>query len=694
MSLLFSLVFDDFSAWWIILCLAIGFLYAWVFYQKSNLENQNLKYVLFSLRMISISLLLLLLLSPLFKTTTQTLEKPLIIIAQDASASIAVDAGKGLDTTQYRRDFEALAKQMKDNYDVEVFNFSDKLNPGFNFEQKGKQTDLSVIFSKVEDAYARRNIGGIIIASDGIYNQGANPLTQIADVRYPVYTIALGDTIAKKDIVLLMPNYNRLVYVGNNHEVELVVKAHQANGLSTILKAATSDGQTKQQRLAFNKDDETKTIRMEFAATRKGIQKIDFQLQAIANEISVENNTQTIFVDVLDGKEKILILADAPHPDLSALKRSIEQSQNYEVTLAFAQDVPKDLKPFGLVILHNLPSAKFPINSVMASIAERSKWFIVGMQTDLTSFNQSQNLVSINGSGQPQVYLPKLKSDFYPFRITGQSQQYLEKATSLMAPSGSYESKSNTQILFDGQSPNATQNIPLLAVKEELTHKDAVLIGEGVWRWRMENFEDKENFEAFDELINRTVQYLSVKQDKRKFRAEPSKTRFSENEDVLLKAELYDDSYQLNNTPEVAVEIKDKNGQRYSYMFSKKDQAYQLNASILPAGEYDFTASTTLGDKKHISKGSFLITETNVELLNTLADHQLLYHISDRTGGVMVYPKAVLQIRDLLKKNEKVKTIARQDESYKPFINLQWIFALVVLLLSFEWFLRKRNGSI
>ena len=99
-------------------------------------------------------------------------------------------------------------------------------------------------------------------------------------------------------------------------------------------------------------------------------------------------------------------------------------------------------------------------------------------------------------------------------------------------------------------------------------------------------------------------------------------------------------------------------------------------------------------DKKHISKGSFFITETNVELLNTLADHQLLYHISDRTGGVMVYPKAVLQIRDLLKKNEKVKTIARQDESYKPFINLQWIFALVVLLLSFEWFLRKRNGSI
>jgi hypothetical protein len=72
--------------------------------------------------------------------------------------------------------------------------------------------------------------------------------------------------------------------------------------------------------------------------------------------------------------------------------------------------------------------------------------------------------------------------------------------------------------------------------------KTAILTGEGIWRWRLEDFEKNENHDAVDELIGKSVQYLSAKDDKRKFRAYPAKNRFAENERITLNAELYNDS--------------------------------------------------------------------------------------------------------------------------------------------------------
>jgi hypothetical protein len=40
--------------------------------------------------------------------------------------------------------------------------------------------------------------------------------------------------------------------------------------------------------------------------------------------------------------------------------------------------------------------------------------------------------------------------------------------------------------------------------------KIAVLIGEGIWRWRLNEFADTGNTVAFDELFSKLVQYLST----------------------------------------------------------------------------------------------------------------------------------------------------------------------------------------
>lgn len=694
MPLLLSLLFNDLSAWLIIPCLLLGAGFAWLLYQKSNLDNKNLKAILFATRFLIISILSFLLLSPLLKSVKQRLEKPLIIIAQDASASINFSANSNFDSIKYHQDIKKLAADLSESYEVKTLNFGDGVHNDFNFKQNQKQTDFSQLFNYIKDQYPNQNIGALIFASDGIYNRGANPVSENNKQLFPIYTVALGDTIAKKDLIVSPINYNNLVYLGNDHEIEIPVSAFMAKGLNSTLKITTNDGQSKNIALSIGKDNWNKMFKINLETKKKGIQKIVIQASAIKDELTTENNTQTIFVEVLDGKEKIMILADAPHPDISAIKQAIESNKNYEVKVAFADDLPKDIKDYGLIIFHNLPSIAHPINQIFEQATQKSKLFIIGSQTNTSALSQKQTLLNVSGNNATQDYLASLNQEFTAFSLSEESKKYLNTLAPLTAPFGNYSLKNAGLVLFNQQIGNVKTTAPLLAFGNDAGIKTAVLTGEGIWRWRLENFEKNENHDAFDELISKSVQYLSAKDDQRKFRVYPAKNRFADNESIILNAELYDETYNLNNQPDVSIDLKSKSGKNYSFQFSRIGKSYQLNAGFLPADEYTFEAKTKFGKNQFSANGQFLVEQLNVELMQTTANHQLLYHMANISGGQMVLPKNLLSLVDLIPKNEKVKTISYEEKSYDALVNLKWIFALIILLLSMEWFLRKRNGAI
>jgi hypothetical protein len=188
------------------------------------------------------------------------------------------------------------------------------------------------------------------------------------------------------------------------------------------------------------------------------------------------------------------------------------------------------------------------------------------------------------------------------------------------------------------------------------------------------------------------VQYLSVKEDKSYFRVS-GKTIFNENEPIILDAELYNQSYELVNTPDVDLTISNAEGKAFSYRFSKTSNAYRLNAGQLPPGEYKYTARVKLGDKAYSKAGSFSIAAIKVELTNTVADHRLLYTLAQKKGGKMYYPKQLDNLLADLEKREDIKPVSYTQKRLDDLINLRWIFFILLGLLATEWFIRKRNGA-
>lgn len=117
-------------------------------------------------------------------------------------------------------------------------------------------------------------------------------------------------------------------------------------------------------------------------------------------------------------------------------------------------------------------------------------------------------------------------------------------------------------------------------------------------------------------------------------------------------------------------------------------QFLQTNA----LGNYEVEVTAFENDKAiGTAKSQFLVYEKDFELSGTTADPALLASLADKTkesGGRMIVPEELPEFLRELAKNADAFEI-EVPESF-TYWDRSWFFGLIVLLLSVEWFLRKR----
>jgi len=699
MLFLFSITWATLSGWWILACLALGGLYAWLLYrQPINLDN-NWRYIFSAFRVIVVTLIALLLLSPLIKSVTTHPQKPLILVVQDNSASIKLFKPAGFEPEKFVDKLSTLKKTLGDGYDVREFNFSDQLRDTLSTKFDGKQTDISAAFKTLNDRFSNQNIGAIILASDGLYNKGSSPQYSTGNLKTSIYTIALGDTIPKRDLLIANVNYNKTAFLGNDFEVEVLTEAYQSKGESLKLNITEDGSPVFSQTVSVTDNAFRRTMTARLHADKKGIHKFTFSIEPVVNEISTGNNTETIYIEVLDARQKILLAYNGPHPDVTAIKQSLKSNRNYEVKTTLLSKLNEaDLNAYSVAILYQLPTnVSSAMPSTLLSKLKQQKipvWYMVGAQSDIFQTNTIQKIVHINAGRQDvQESFANVAADFSLFTLSDSTKRELALLPPLSAPFGTYSATTPQSVLLKQKIGNIETAYPLLAFGEEDGRREAIFTGEGLWKWRLAEFQSRGNYHAFDELLAQSVQYLTAKNNKTRFRVYPAKNVFDDGEDVLFNAELYNDALELVNTPDVKIDLKGKAGKTYSFAFSRNGQSYTLNARTLPTDEYTYLATTKLGDKNFTITGQFIIKPLNAETRQSAADHHLLYTLARQNGGEMLMPSQLGKLADLIRKNENIKTLVYDDKTYKDLIDEKWLFALVLALLSAEWFLRKREGE-
>lgn len=680
---------SNYPWYYTLLCLVAGFVFSTMLYvrDKHHAErSKTLRYSLAAFRFISVSLIALLLLDIFVKRLINETEKPVVIVAQDNSSSITAIKDSAQLKTNYPKALNSFINAVRDKYDVKTYAFDSETKASENFDFTGKETDIAQLFSDIENNYANKNIGAIVLASDGIYNKGTNPIYSIEKINAPIYTIALGDTVPLKDAWIQTINHNQVAYLGNSFPVEVIVNAIDLKG-KTVSLALNQNGKTlKTENITISSDNFSKPYNYVVDATQPGIQKYTVSLTILEEDKNKQNNIQSFVIDVIDNREKVLILANAPHPDIAALEQSISSTQTYEVEVASLNDFIKPLKPYSLVILHQVGILPQRISNELKT-NHQSVFFIGG---NFSNFLSNSNTAIDSRSNDVEAFY---KKEFSLFGISNDLQNYFKNLPAVKCP---YK----TMAVANGANSLLTQKIgvveteePLMVFTENNGIKACVFSGDGLWRWRLRDFADHENHNLFNELINKTVQYLSVKADKSFFRVYTKKI-INENDPLEFTAEVYNQSYELVTEPDVSLVIKDEKGKSYNYTFSKKQNMYSLSAGLFPAGEYHYEASVKYGDKLFTKTGIVIIKEIVSEKINTLANHQLLFQLSKQSGGKMFYQNQLEQLQKEILSSESIKSITYSHKQLTDLVNLKWLFFVILAFLSVEWFLRKYNGKV
>ena len=692
----FSLI-TSYPIWFLLLCVLAGGAYAGMLYyrEKENDFSGLIVRILAILRGVAVTLIAFLLLSPLVKSTTRYSEKPIVLLALDNSGSITL----GKDSIYYRNEFvnnfRKLAEDLSEKYNVLTYTFGDKISRGLEPTFTEKQTNMEELFNEIRDRYSNRNLAALILASDGIYNQGADPLYVSDDAPYSIYTVALGDTSQQKDIVITRVNYNRIAFLGNDFTVEISVSAYKCAGSQSKIYVSSGNQEIYSESFPIRDQNYIHTFTLKLTASKPGIQHYRISVSAVPGEISKANNFQEIFVEVLDGRQKILLLQASPHPDVAALKQSIEKNRNYSVDDFLLSDFKGPIAPYSLVILHQVPSTSdvgFQVTSQLKS-STVPVLYIIGTQSNIAAYNSLMTGLIIPPSlSSFNEATAVVNPDFSLFTTGQEIDRMISEFPPLQVPFGQYKTGTATQVLLYQQIGNVNTKIPLLLFNQGVDRKSATITGEGIWRWRLTNYAKAGNQDAFDELFTKIIQYLSVREDKSQFRV-MLKHDLNENEVIEMDAELYNDSYQLVNDPEVNIVITDENKKSFPFAFTRTSNAYYLNAGSLAPGEYSYKASTGFAGKTFQRTGIFTVKSLNVESINTVANHVLLHNLAARHNGEMVYPAQINQIVKLLEDRDDLKTVVYTQKRYTELVSFFPVLLLLLGLLSAEWFIRKRNGS-
>jgi hypothetical protein len=698
-------LFTGQPAWLIFGCLLLagGYAIGLYFRDTKNEFASYLKIILGIARFISVFLISFMLLSPFIRSISKEKEKPLIILALDDSQSVVLNA----DSSGYRNglpgDLDKLAGKLSGIGEVRKFVFGENLvqlkqDDDFSGNVKYNQpsTDISGLVAGLAGLYDNRNVGALIVVSDGIYNTGSNPVYDAKQWQCPIYTVALGDTSIRKDLIIAKVNYNRMVYLNNKFPLEIVVRANASTGQLSRVRIYQDNSQVESQDFTIDKDDFTRSFQFVLDAKKSGLQKYSIVLDPIDGELSQANNRKEIFVEVLDSRSRVLIVSGSPHPDIAALKEAITSNMNYEVDETLLADFSGALEKYSMVILHELPSVNEPAEAILRQLEDKKipALFILGTQSDLTRFNQWKSGLKIVKAGRADFdeAVPVMNPGFTAFSLSDMTKAWLSDLPPLSSPLGEYQVSNASRVLLNQRIGSVETSRPMILFNETLDGRTGVIAGEGIWKWRLYNYAKTKDHQAFNELINKTVQFLSLKDQKKNLRIY-AKSNFRENEPVIFDAEVYNESYELVNDPEVSLTIKNEDAKEFPFVFNKSGNSYHLDAGTFPPGNYSYQAQVTLGANIYNASGQFSVSAIDLEALNTVADHHLLFQLSKESGGEMVYPSGLDQLAENLIARDDIRPVTYSRKKYEDLLNKGWVVALIISLLTMEWFLRKRAGS-
>lgn len=686
------------SLWYVLLCLALGAILAWWLYRRSrNREGfaPRLAWFLAVLRALAIALVAFFLLEPMIHLLVREVKRPVAVVLHDGSSSLAATGDTAALRGAYMDGLNALVATLSDAYEVRAFTYGERVREGLDREQRDGVTDMAMALREVYDRFSGPDLGLVIMDGDGIVNRGRDPRLEAARLGVPIHVVALGDTTVRPDLAVRSVEHNRISFLGNDFPVTVRMEAHHLKDRRTRAVIRRGGREVAVQEFAVQGDPWRRELAFLVKADESGLQRYTVHVEPVSGEATEVNNTAEFFIDVLDGRQRVLVIAAAPHPDVAAIRSALNGLEGYESELAYASDFTGAVEGFDLIVLHQLPSAKQGMQPVLARAQAKGipTLFVIGATTDLAALNAANAGVQVTGWRTATTDAQaSVREQFNYFTVEADLAKAMERYPPLQVPFGQYAASRGAEPLALQRVGVVRTEAPLIVVQQVQGHRTGVICGEGLWRWRMADRQLFGSHERFDRFVHKLVQFLAIKADKKRFRVEHAPI-ITTSEPVVMTAELYNAAYETVADAEVTIVLRDSASHEFPFDFRSLGGGYRLDAGRLPAGRYTWQAQAMHKGERFAAQGELHVRQLLLEQASTVADHGLLSDIAARSGGIQVAPDELQVLVDAVKGEKSVSARSFLDQRYTDLVASAWPFGLILLLLTLEWLLRRRNGA-
>ena len=654
--------------------------YQYLYKAKSKTKTTLL---LAFLRFFSIFGLLLLLINPIItRKSVETVKTPLPIVIDNSASITDLKA-----STSAKEVFQKLSedKELNDKFDVQTYQFDTDFLPSDTIDFKGSQTNIDLVAKSLKNIYKNQYFPTVLI-SDGNQTSGEDYVFGFKPEN-KVYPIVVGDTATYLDLRISQLNVNKYAFHKNKFPVEVFLNYAGTKSLNTTFKISQGNTVLSEQTVAFSPSKKSATLSLLLPADRVGLQLLKATISSKEQEKNTYNNTKNFAVEVIDQKTEVALISAIAHPDLGAIKRSIESNAQRKVTILKPNQI-SSLSNFNILILYQ-PTGEFKAVFEQNDTAKINTWIITGNDTDYGFLNQNQSNYSFKMSSQKEDYLALFDSQFNLFALDNIG---FEKFPPLENPFGAITASGNSNVLLYSTIRNIPTDQPLLAFAENQGRRTAFLFGENIWKWRADSYLAQKSFADFDIFLDKTIQYLASN-NSRKSLVVNHERFYNSGEGIEITAQFFNKNYEFDEKARLTISVTNsKTKQSKQYDLLRTSNAFKVNLDGLVAGNYTFTVKEL--NSNSVYSSSFEVLDFDIEKQFVNPDWNKLNQLANQTNGKAYLANQTDTLIKQLLADDSYKAVQKTLVKKSPLIDWIWLLVLIAIALAAEWFIRKYNGLL
>lgn len=663
------------------LVIAGGLSYFQYFFKAKN--KSNLIWFLAFLRFLAIFGLMVLLINPVISKSSLEITKTPLAIAVDNSSSITALKADKKSVELYQKLISNPA--LKEKFEIQSYQFDADFKTSDKFDFSGKQTNLDEAAKNLK-SINKNLIFPTVIITDGNQTTGNDYVYRFDPVN-KVYPLVVGDTTTFLDLKINQLNVNKYAFHKNKFPVEVFLQ--YAGDKSTTADFTISQGNTvvAKEKVSFSPSKKTAALNLLLPADKVGLQIFKASISSTAKEKNSYNNIKNFAVEVIDQKSTIAIVSAINHPDVAALKRSVEVNAQRKVILVKPNDISQ-LQEASVLVLYQ-PTSAFKAVFDNNKQAGRNTFIITGNNTDFNFLNQQQNNLVFKMSGQIEDYLSEFQSQFNLFAVDNIGFENFPPLQNLF---GTISTNGNVSVLLSSKIRNVSTNAPLLAFAENQGKRTAFLLGENSWKWRLQSHIDNQSFEKYDVFIDKIIQYLATSTSKKSL-VVAHESFYNSGEEIIINAQYFNKNYEFDEKARLTITVTNaETKQVKNYDLLKGNNSFSVNLEGLTAGKYNFTVKELNSNTLYSSH--FEILDFDIEKQFVNPDVAKLKQLALQTNGKAFFEDQADDLIQELLENKEYKSIEKNVSTKTPIIDWVWLLILIAALLATEWFVRKYNGLL